>query len=414
MSLIMLIALSLGFGCSCNQAEDPVVEQKDGVQTLGTQNNDFAFRLYNKADKPGKNLFYSPYSITSALGMVYGGANGNTATQIAEAMSFTLPEMEQHAAFGGMQQNLNAIGKRDKAELNVANALFGAKKNEDLLVPDYINLLKKFYESELYSLDFSDAKGTAKYINTWVENKTNDRIKDLVSEDHIRDSNDGLVLVNAIFFKGKWLKTFDPKRTIKDDFYTSYTERTPETSRPVEMMSIQDDYRYAEMPGYQILELPYAEDDLAMIMVLPDDIDKLKTDLNNDNFAKWQNALTMQEVQVNIPRFKFDITLEGLSEMLKAMGMTDAFSEFKADFSGIRKGTGLYILDVVHKAFVEVKEEGTEAAAATAVIMATKAAPGQMEPVPVFRADKPFVYMIIHKPSNAVLFLGKMTEPPKL
>lgn len=175
-------------------------------------------------------------------------------------------------------------------------------------------------------------------------------------------------------------------------------------------------YPYASLPGMKVLEIPYAEKDLAMIFVLPDEIDELTKSLNPDAFLKWQQELKSQEVRISIPKFKFDLTLDGLSDMLKGLGMTDAFSPKLANFSGIipdETGRGLFILDVIHKAFVEVNEEGTEAAAATGIVMATKAYLGPDE-TPVFRADKPFLYLLVHKPSNTVLFMGKLNEPPKL
>jgi len=411
--LILLIVMSLCVGCACNKKKTDTPSAPANGVLLYSQTNDFAFQLYAKADQDGKNLFYSPYSISSALSMCYGGAKGNTATEMAKALCFNLPQDEQHKGFKALQQQLNDLGKRDKAELNVANGLFGAKKNESLLLPDYLKLLRDSYSSEVYSLDFANAKGTAKYINTWVEGKTKDRIKDLVTEEQIKASNDGLVLVNAIYFKGKWLVQFDPKKTDKADFYTSSKDWTPKTAKTVQMMSLQGDFSYAEMPGCKVLELPYEEKDLAMLFVLPDEIKGFGDQLNSKSLQTWQNALRPQEVKVFIPRYKFELTLEGLPDKLKSMGMNDAFSDLRADFSGIRRGGGLYILDIVHKAFVEVKEEGTEAAAATAVIMATKAAPGPEQTIPVFRADHPFIYMIIHKPTNTVLFLGKYTTPPE-
>lgn len=416
LTLLLLVTLCLSFSCSCSKAkkENPGNLSVTMV-SLDQQNNDFAFRLYGMADKPGKNQFYSPYSISTALSMVYGGAKGSTAEQIANAMSFNLPEDKQHALYKALQESLNELGKREKAELNVANALFGAEKYKNFLVPDYLKLLKEYYESDLYSLDFGKPQETADFINQWVERKTKERIKNLISPEHIRESMDGLVLVNAIYFKGNWVKQFNPRLTISDDFYTSSTKRSSDTAKPVQMMNLQADFPYAELPGYQILELPYSEEDLSMLIVLPEDIDRVKEDLDLESFAQWQASLSEREVNVFIPRFKLDLTLEGLTDMLKAMGMRDAFSEGLADLSGIRREDivpGLFILDIIHKAFVEVNEEGTEAAAATGVVMATKSAPSN-QTVPVFRADKPFIYMILHKPSNTVLFLGKLTEPPK-
>ncbi len=415
--LLLLLVLSLGFGCACNKKKAGVEPVSGEVLTsLAEQNNTFAFKLYSLADQPGKNLFYSPYSITSALSMVYGGAQGNTASQMSEAMSFQLPAAEQHQAYLQMQQGLNAIGAEGKAELNVANALFGADSNQHLILEDYLKLLRESYLSDLYSLNFNDYSGTAEFINAWVEEKTKDRIKDLVTEDHIRNSNEGMVLVNAIYFKGSWLSEFEPRLTIRDKFYVSSTERSEANSRPVELMTARGEYSYAQLDGLQILELPYAEEDLAMMFVLPDEIDAMGKYLDPKNFNDWRAALNTQEVKIYIPKFKCELTLEGLSDMLKSLGMTDAFSASLANFNGIipdETGRGLFIEDVVHKAFVEVNEEGTEAAAATGVVMATKAAPGP-DDTPVFRADKPFLYLLVHKPSGTVLFMGKMNEPPEL
>lgn len=419
LTLALLIILVLTCGCACNKKKDAPANPApttDETKALNAQNNTFAFDLYGKADKPGKNLFFSPYSISSALSMVWGGAKGNTAAEMAKALNFTQGQAAQHAAYKELLAALNGIGDKGKAELSVANALFGAKKYEDLLLPDYLKLLRENYSSDLYSLDFSNPQGSADFINNWVEKKTKERIKNLVNEDHIKQSNDGLVVVNAIYFKGNWQTQFDPKATKKDDFYTSAQERIPANARPVEMMHLQSDFPYAQLPGMQVLELPYAEKDLAMLVVLPDKIDPLKTTLNADTFSEWQDALSTREVKVFLPKFTLDLTLEGLSGMLKALGIKDAFDANLADFTGIREPgkADLYIMDVLHKAFVEVKEEGTEAAAATAVVMATKAAPGPGPEIPVFRADHPFLYFIVHKPSNTILFMGKLAEPPKL
>ena len=415
--LIMLLVMSLGVGCACNKKKaDTAAAMKEMKTNLGEQNNAFAFKLFSLADQPGENLFYSPYSITSALSMVYGGALENTAAQMASAMNFDLPAEQQHETYLALQQSLNAIGERGKAELNVANALFGADSNQNFIQKDYLNLLRKSYLSDLYTLDFTDFQGTADYINNWVEEKTRERIKDLISAEQIRDSNEGLVLVNAIYFKGNWRTEFDPKVTIRDKFYVSSKTRTTENSRIVEMMSARAEYPYARLEGMQVLELPYADEELSMIFVLPDEISDLARELSPANFNRWREALSPREVKIYIPKFKFDLTLEGLAGMLQKLGMTDAFNPNLANFSGIipdDTGRGLFIQDVIHKAFVEVNEEGTEAAAATGVVMATKAAPGPDE-TPVFRADKPFLYFLLHKPSNTVLFMGKLNEPPKL
>ncbi len=413
----LLLTLTLGFGCSCNkkQAVAETADKLNSTDLQKDQGNEFAFRLFQQMNKEGANLFFSPYSINSALSMVWGGAKGETADQIAQTMRFYLPQEEHHAAYSALREELNSLQERKKAELNVANGLFQSKKYEDLLLESYSDLLKKYYGSDIYSLDFNDAPGTAGFINKWVLDRTRDRIKDLVSEGHISGSNHGLVLVNAIYFKGNWKTQFDPKSTRKDSFFTRYKGGSGEAEKPVEMMYLKGDFSYAKLPACQIIELPYAEEDLALLVLLPDDINVMSGELGPKNFAQYQASLAKREVKVFLPKFKLDLTLDGLSDALKEMGMKDAFTPDRADFSGIRKaggGADLYIMDVIHKAFVEVNEEGTEAAAATGVVMATRAA-GPDE-TPVFRADHPFIYMILHKPSNTILFLGKLTDPPKV
>lgn len=413
--LFLLAVLVLCIGCSCNKSENPGIDgQALQTSASGTQNNDFAFQLYQEADRSGDNLFFSPYSISSALSMVHAGAKGKTAEGIARAMKFNAPDETRHASFGTMQAELNALGEEGRAEMNVANALFGSDANSGLLREDFLDLLRENYSSELFSLDFSDPAGTADFINDWVQEQTRDRIKKLISPSHISDSNNGLVLANAIYFKGNWFKMFDPERTRRDYFYISSQDRTPDAARPVEMMSTQDTFAYAEFADCQVLELPYAEEDLAMLIILPREIDQLRSALSQDALLKWQENLNHQEVQVYIPKFKFELTFEGLADLLRAMGMEEAFDPNQADFSGMMDpDPGLYLMDVVHKAFIEVNEEGTEAAAATGAVMAVTSV-GPNEPaVPVFRADKPFVYMILHKPSNSILFLGKLNIPPE-
>lgn len=419
-ALMLVALLGLCFSCACNKdAKAPETAPADKPMASPAEftdlNNDFAFRLYEKADAKGKNLFFSPYSISTALSMAYGGAKGNTAAQMSTALGFKLPNDQHHLAFKEMGNTLNEIGKRGKAQLNVANAIFQSSAYEKLLLPEYRKLMQDSYYSDLYSLNFSDAKGSADFINKWVLDRTNQRIKDLVTKDHIEQSNDGMVLVNAIFFKGMWLKQFDPKATKRDSFYLSTPKESAET-KPVNMMYRQGMYGYAKLPGCQVLELPYEEQDLAMIVMLPDENSKTPPALNTDSYKTWRDALQTKEVKVFLPRFTFEIELGGVPRMLKSMGMTDAFNEGKADFTGIRQpgSADLFIMDIIHKAFVEVKEEGTEAAAATAVVMATKSVPAFEDEIPVFRADHPFIYMIVHKPSGAVLFLGKFADPPEL
>lgn len=396
------------------EAPMPPADAKPLEETqFAASNNAFAYDIYKQAseDKPEKNIFFSPYSIYTALGMAFAGAKRDTEEQMQKALYFNPDPMSQHSSFMTMSEQLNGIGKRGKAELSVANGLFQAKAYEQLLLAEYQQILKKFYASELYSLDFEDAEGSANYINDWVLEHTNKRIKDLVNEQHIRSSNNGMVLVNAIFFKANWLKQFNPKNTDILDFYPH-----PEKSIPVNMMHAKDYYAYAELQDMQVIELPYDEEELSMLVFLPKDKGGKIPNIDDKILDQAINSLKKQEVRLWLPRFTLELELGGIPKMLQNMGMTDAFSETYADFTGIRDpkaGADLFIKDILHKAFIEVNEEGTEAAAATSIIMATKASAVPEEMPIIFNADHPFLYMILHKPSQSILFMGKLSDPPK-
>lgn len=415
--ILLLLLITVLAMISCTKNRQPASQNPDMPLSEAVDAADFALKLYKEAAEDGKNIFFSPYSINTALAMAWAGAKGNTAAQMANVLGYNLPSKEQMLLHKASQDGLNAVEKRGKAQLSIANAIFGAKRYEHLLLPEYQKSIRDYYSGELHSLDFGDATGTASFINKWVEAKTAEKIKDLISAEHIRASNDGMVLVNAIYFNGRWKKRFNPDFTMKDKFFMGSPRTNDTPTAPVMMMHIRDSFGYAEMDDCQVLELPYEEDELAMLVILPKDIKAAEAKLDTAHLKKYQQAIQAREVKVFLPRFKLDISLADLSKNLKDMGITDAFSANLADFSGIRKssgGAGLYIMDVIHKAFIEVKEEGTEAAAATGVVMATKSAAPSMDNTPIFRADHPFLYMILHKPSNTLLFVGKYCDPPGL
>ncbi len=418
--MMTLLLVSLSLGCVCGKIEKENGEEKpqdlspELAAQVAASNNALAFELLRLADEPGKNLFFSPYSLSSALSMTHAGARGETAEQMAKALNFDLFEGDQHEAYQALRQALNAIAKSGEAELSVANALFGADKISHRIKTDFVNTLRKSYESDIYSLNFRDFNGTAKFINNWVKQKTKDRIQELVTPDHIEQSNEGLVLVNAIHFKGGWRQKFYPRRTKEDIFWTSSTQRSPEHQRTVQMMNNSGKYRLGTAPGLQVLEMPYSHKDLSMLIFLPDEMESFMKELNNENLREWTDSMWTEDVDLQIPKFKLELELSAVPRKLENLGMIDAFVPFQADFSGIMTPEPLetiFIYDIIHKAFVEVNEEGTEAAAATAVIIGRET----MSALPVrpilFRADKPFIFMITHKPSNTVLFLGKMNDP---
>lgn len=377
------------------------------------QNNAFCFKLWRELDQKNENLFVSPYSINTALAMVYSGAKNETAREIAEVMGYSLPMDEQHLFFAKYQADLNSIADKKQAELKVANALFAHEDNADQLIPAYIKVLKDSFNSEMHTLDFENEAQSATFINRWVERRTNSRIKNMVSKEDIAYNKGGIILVNAIYFKGNWLHKFPLRNTHVMKFYQD-SKCSPSSAKDFEMMNVTSSFSYAELPGYQILEMPYEEEDLAMIFVLPDEIKDIAKDLNSQTWQDWMAALKPQEVVAYIPRFKLELSIS-LVDHFKKLGMQDAFDPNKADFSGIMKVDYLYIQKIYHKAFLEIKEEGSEAAAATMVSMFAPSSISPKRPQPViFMANKPFLCMIIHKPDNNILFMGKVVKPVEI
>ena len=265
------------------------------------------------------------------------------------------------------------------------------------------------YGAELARLDFTQAaEASRKTINRWVEEQTENKILDLIPAGAITGESK-LVLTNAVYFKGDWSKPFDTKLTKDEDFKlsSSQTVKTP-------LMNKQGNFLYAAVDGLQVLELPYGDKSLSMVVLLPDEVAglaDLEARLSFDRLRQWTTGLRSQEVIVCLPKFKTTAFFR-LNDVLRGMGMPSAFDPRSADFSGMTGGKDLFISQVVHKAFVDVNEEGTEAAAATGVIMAPTAMPVR-KPKPVFRADHPFVFLIRDNRNGVILFLGRLTDPSK-
>ncbi len=301
-----------------------------------------------------------------------------------------------------MIERINAQGKQSGYELSVANALWAQKGYQFLRA--FLNTTTTNYGAGLNQVDFVSATEAArKTINDWVEKKTEGKIKDLIKPG-VFNTLTRLVLTNAIYFKGNWARQFEKVET-KDSPFTVARDKNV----TVPMMSQKAQFAYAETETLQLLELPYAGDQLSMVILLPKELDglaDLEKSLTPGSLRECLQGLRKQEVVVQVPRFK--LTSEfSLARVLASMGMTDAFSR-EADFSGMTGDTELFISAVIHKAFVDVNEEGTEAAAATAVVMTLKSAP--LRP-PIFRADHPFLFLIRDNQSGSILFLGRVVNP---
>jgi serpin B len=374
-------------------------------QVIVGGNNAFALELYGKLKDRQGNLFLSPYSISTALAMTYAGACGETESQMAKILQFptaTLSNEQFHNAFGNIVRQLNQAGEKGGYELVVANALWGQKDYKFL--QEFLTLVKTNYDGDLKQVDFvRQTEAARKTINDWVESKTKAKIKELIKQGTL-DSMTRLVLTNAIYFKGKWAIQFKPDKTQDSPFTLLGGEKVN-----VPMMNQTGNFSYTETDTIQVLEIPYVNNDLSMVILLPkklDGVKDLEKELTAENLTGWLAKLRKREVQVWLPRFKLTCEFE-LAKVLGAMGMPDAFLA-KADFSGMTGNKDLFISAVIHKAYVEVNEEGTEAAAATGVAMKLTSIP---LPPPVFRADHPFVFLIRDNHTGSTLFLGRTANP---
>jgi serpin B len=399
--------LTITLAILCLTSSFAFAEVNDDLQTVVKGNSTFGFDLYQKLKKSEGNIFFSPHSISTALAMTYAGARNQTEQEMAKVLYFNLEQEPLHSAFSKLQSHLNTIQDKGYINLSIANSLWAQEGYHFL--ESFFNLNKKYYGAGLNFVDFVKKTETArKTINIWVENKTQQKIKELIKPG-ILDSLTTLVLCNAIYFKGNWSSQFDKKRTQNADFFIS-----PETTIKVPMMNQKSRYKFKEFGGFSAIELPYEGNDLSMIVFLPkknDGLEEFEKDLTNENVKSWIDKLTethKSEVFVSFPRFKTTYEFE-LSKTLAGMGMPSAFSLPPADFSGMTGIKDLFINKVIHKAFVDVNEEGTEAAAATAVVMIRK---GISKPL-TFRADHPFVFIIRENQTGSILFIGRIINPTK-
>lgn len=397
---LFFIPLALGaLGCGARALTVPQADLEATVKG----NNTFALQLYAQLRGREGNLFLSPYSISTALAMTYAGSRGQTAEQMATTLHVS-PDVEKvSAAMAALNRDITAGGRAQGYELYTANALWGQKGHRFL--PGFVTLLQTHYGAAAKQLDFRQATEQARQtINAWVEKQTKDKIKDLVPPGTL-DSATRLVLTNAIYFKGNWAKPFKKDSTRNEDFRI-----TAEQKVPVSMMHQTGDFKYLEEKEFQALETPYAGDRLAMVILLPRKVDGLpevEQTLTTETLTDRLGKLHQMQVQVALPKYQLTAAFQ-LTDALSRMGMSLAFHAGQADFSGMDGEHDLFLSAVVHKAFVDVNEAGTEAAAATGAVMGLAAAPLQR---PIFRADHPFLFLIRDVRSGSILFLGRLSHP---
>ncbi|XP_063729882.1 leukocyte elastase inhibitor-like isoform X3 [Eleginops maclovinus] len=412
-------------------------------------NTTFALDLFKKLSEADKtaNIFYSPFSISSALAMVMLGTKGNTSTQMLEVLGFTERKQPKHAGaemtqsqmqmqnqcssrlpqcqremcmppqrgeddvHASLSKLMNKLIKDDTPyALSLANRLYGEQSYQ--FVKHYLAETQNLYNAELESVDFKASAEAARVnINGWVEEQTQGKIKDLLAKGVV-SSMTRLVLVNAIYFKGNWDKQFKEDSTVDAPFRMNKND-----TKSVKMMQQESKFRlsFISEVNCQVLEMPYQGKDLSMLIFLPNEIEddstgleKLEKELTYEKFVEWTRGNMMGEtkVEVKLPRFKMEESYD-LKEILKSMGIVDAFDVTMSDFSGMSKANDLFLSQVVHKAFVEVNEEGTEAAAATAGLIAVTS----VQITAQFNADHPFLFFIRHNPTMSILFAGRYCSP---
>lgn len=366
--------------------------------------NKFTFDIYRYfAAKNSNGLFISPYSISSALSMTYAGAEGKTASEMESVLHL---DPEIHRSMAALINDINSV-PGETASVKTANALWPAK--DEHLLDSFTGKVNRFYEASLTPLDYRDNTEEArKTINKWVDKETEEKIKNLIGEGVLKKDT-SLILTNAIYFKSDWMIKFDPQNSRAMPFYTN-----PAKSVPTVMMTKTDkDLRYSNESDLEIAEIPYRNKRFSMLILLPHkgvELEKIEKKLDHLKFTEWTSFMSQKKVKLTMPKFKTEQGFE-LSEALKEMGMTSAFNAKGADFSGMNGKKNLYIGAAVHKTFLEVGEDGTEAAAATAVIMTKTSAMHDPEKTIEFKADRPFIYVIRDNQTGAILFIGRYTKP---
>jgi serine protease inhibitor len=399
---ILLITAAAAFfwaGCPGSAlSTGPDAQQESFAQA----NNEFALALYASLSNQEGNLFLSPYSLSSTLAMVYAGARRSTAKQMARTLHVSLDSARSLTVFGDMIRDIRDRGRKQQYEFALANALWVNKGQE--LLPEYRDLVNTAFEGGIREVDFgSSPEACKRFINAWAEKQTSGKIKDLMPASMVVPATK-VLLTNAIYFKGIWSSRFNKDNTSEEPF-------TTEAGKSVMafMMTQTGKFTYLEEKTFQILEMDYLGKSLSLAAILPktaNGLSELEKNLTLENVNDWLSRLVEKQVSVYFPRFTFSAKFL-LAETLKTMGMTDVFSAPPADFSGMDGRKDLAIHEVIHEARVDVRERGTEAAAASVTTESASFAETE------FVADHPFIFLIRDKQSGSILFIGRVVNPAK-
>ncbi|MBI2807209.1 MAG: serpin family protein [Planctomycetes bacterium] len=397
---IALLSVLVVAVASCAPARAQKIDPD--VKTLVDGNTDFGLALYQRLAAREGNLFFSPYSISNAFSMCYAGAKGNTAEQMKTTLRFNLGAEQLHSAFGKLVRHFADDGKKRPFQLAIANRLWGQKDHGFL--PGFLKIGQDHYKAGLEEVDFVKGTENARQtINKWVEKQTKNKIKKLLPGGAVSVQT-RLVLTNAIYFKAAWLAPFNAGNTKAGPFKLARGKiiQTP-------MMHSKHLTRLASFDSFSMVQIPYEGFQQSMFILLPkkaDGLADLEGQLSAQNLAAWLKKLDDFEVDLKIPRFKVTDEFQ-LDKALKQMGMSDAFAPRKANFSGMASNQNLFISAALHKAFVEVNENGTEAVAATGIVFNLLGRPQTA----TFHADRPFFFLIRDHRSGSILFAGRVTNP---
>jgi serine protease inhibitor len=404
-SLSILAGIFLFAACERGSEDKPemkIIQLSPQEKSMVQAGNGFALNLFaavNREENQKDRIFISPYSVAEALSMTYNGARGSTADSMQKVLGYSGMSREEINNYC-LSLRTTLLRLDPKVNLAIANSIWYLTGFD--VLPDFIQTNQKYFNAKVAELDFYNPSALTT-INGWIEESTNGRIKDMLKE---IEPNIVMFLVDAIWFKGQWLNRFQASKTLEENFYLSGGEpvKTP-------MMHQTQNFLYYSNNLVQIADLPYGQGNFAMTVLLPKDgvrLEEFKSELSQENWNNWINNLYEQKLVLTLPKLKFAYDLR-MNAVLQQMGMGNAFSEMEADFTGINPDGGLFISYVQHNSFVEVNEEGTEAAAATVVAIG-KTSAGPPEEIP-FIVNKPYIFVIRERSTGAILFMGTINKP---
>lgn len=409
----MIVLFTLN-GCSSEAVQQESIKKMptssgSDMHKIARSNNSFAFDMYHQLLQKNQNLFLSPLSISEALAMTYVGAGGETKAEMAKALHFKMSDYHLKYAFSGLDAHLKSFNKSKDYTLNIANAIWPEKSFN--IKKSFSDDVKMYFTSKSAAMDYrNNAVGAKNSINNWIAKQTNNRILNMISS---IEPNTKLILTNAVYFKAKWLNAFDKKVSDKRPFYLHNA-----TEIEVDMMHQTSNLKYAEGADYQAVTLPYNTRGTSMVLILPrkGKYDRVVSGLGSQILNKIKkNSTTGYEVVLSLPKFKITTETMDLVSKFQALGVKRAFSK-RADFSGISNDEGLEITQILHKAFIEISEKETEAAAATVVMIGLTSAGPYAPPPPkvkVVNVNRPFIIIVKDEETGQVLFMGNIVNPEK-